>query len=91
MTEDDITRLADELAPKLVDNVRRDHHDFWIDPETHYNDHKRQQMFEDDDIYELKSLVRLFKTTKTIGFKAFIGFAIIGTIILAAFGMGFHK
>ena len=88
LTEEEIERIAEALAPKLVTNVRKEHHDFWIDPEEHYNDHKRIHSMDDDEIYEIRRLVQMFKTARGLAFKAFIGFAIIGAIALTAVGFG---
>jgi hypothetical protein len=91
LSDIDIERLADALAPKLVEDVRRTHHDFWIDAETHYMDHKRWQDFDSEEMYDLKNLVRMFRVTRGLWFRTFIGLAIVGTIAAMAFGMGFHK
>ena len=32
LSAEDIKKIANELAPQLVANVRKNHHDFWIDP-----------------------------------------------------------
>ncbi len=88
LTPEDIDRLAEAIAPKLVDRVRKDHHDFWIDPEKHYKDHMRRDAMSDEEVYEMKNLVKMFRTTKALAFKAFLGFAIVGTIAAIAVGFG---
>lgn len=87
LTEQDIDALAAALAPKLVEDVRKSHRDFWIDPEVHYNDHRVWGTLPIDDVYELKQLIQLFKTTRALWFKAFIGAAIVGSLIFAGFGV----
>ena len=88
LSEEEIESIAEALAPKLVSNVRKEHHDFWIDPEEHYNDHKRIHSMDDEELYEIKKLVQMFKTARGLAFKAFIGLAIIGSIAMAAVGFG---
>lgn len=91
LNESDIERIADALAPKLIDGVRERHHDFWIDPETHYNDHRVWRALNSDDINSLKELVRLFVVTRGLFWKAFLGFAIVGALAMSAIGLGFGK
>jgi hypothetical protein len=87
LTQQDIEQIAALLAPLVVTEVRKSHHDFWIDPERHYNDHKIWGSVPPDDVYELKQLVQLFKVTKSLWFKAFIGAAIVGAAVLGGFGV----
>lgn len=87
MSDEDVSRVAEALAPRLVDQVRKGHHDFWIDPESHYADHQKIKDFSNEEMYELRGLIKMFKATKGIFFKAFIGFAILGAIILSAIGL----
>lgn len=91
LSQEDIERIAEAMAPKLVDKVKQTHHDFWIDPETHYQDHQKIHAFTQEELYDIKGLVSMWKATKSLWFKAFLGAAMVGTIVLAAIGMGFHK
>ena len=88
LSQENINKLAEAIAPRLVDSVRANHHDFWIDPEEHYNAHRRWESMDEEELYEVKNLVKMFRATKGLAFKAFIGFAIIGAIVLAAIGLG---
>lgn len=89
LSDEDVQRIAENLAPRLVREVRADHHDFWIDPETHYQDHISWRALSPDDIHSLKDLIQLFKATRGLAFKAFLGFAVVGAVIMAAVGIGF--
>ncbi len=68
----------DKIASAVVEQVKQSKHSFWIDPEAHYQDH-----------IAMRDMVKIFSTTRSLVFRAFIGFAIIGTLALAAFGLGF--
>ena len=81
---DDIDRIAESMVTK----VKSTHHDFWIDPESHYQDHQKLHHLSDDELYDIKNLIKMFNTTRGLFFKAFIGFAIIGAIILTGIGFG---
>jgi len=81
----------DILADKIVTRVRSTHHEFWIDPEIHYNDHKKITALTREELYDIQGIIKLYKTTKGLFFKAFLGAAVIGAIVLAALGLGFHK
>lgn len=91
ISDEDIIRIADALAPRLVEDVKKTHHDFWIDPESHYQDHQKMRELSGEELYDIKNLVRMMKAAKSLWFKAFIGFAIIGSLILAGLGIGLHK
>lgn len=91
LNDSDIERIAAALAPKLIEGVRERHHDFWIDPEIHYNDHRTWGNLKSDDITTLKQLIDLFVVTRGLFWKAFLGFAIVGSLVMAAVGMGFGK
>lgn len=91
LSDEEVERIAEAMAPKLVQEVRADHHNFWIDPETHYQDHISWRALSPEDIHSLKDLINLFKATRGLAFKAFLGFAIIGAIIMAAIGIGFKS
>lgn len=89
LTKEEVDQIAEALAPKLIDAVKERHHEFWIDPESHYLDHMRIRILEPDDRYDLKQLLALYRMTRSLWFKAFIGAAIVGTGVLTALGMGF--
>lgn len=95
LSPEEVKQIAEELAPILVSEVRKDHHDFWVDPETHYNDHKAWAAFKKEiggeGVYDLKNILNMYRTTKSLWFRAFLGCAALGTVILIAASMGFYK
>ncbi len=65
----------DNIAEKIVVSIRSKHHDFWIDPEEHYNDHKA-----------MREVVNSWNTSKGIFAKVFIGLMVVGSVTLALIG-----
>jgi len=41
MKEEDHEAIADRTADKVLDALRNDKKSFWVQPEEHYNHHKR--------------------------------------------------
>lgn len=82
MTDEDsiINTLTDsdyeKIAEKLVEKVQAKHHDFWIDPETHYQDHLK-----------MRDISKTYDTGMSLFFKAFLGLVVIGSVVLAFFGI----
>lgn len=77
MSDDDLNSLADKLCERIELKRRA----FWIEPESHYTDH-----------IAIRELIQDCKMAKGIFWKAFIGLAVVGSIVLAALGMaGWHK
>lgn len=91
LTDTDIDRIADAITQRLIQGVRNTHHDFWIDPEKHYQDHQKIQEFDQYEINDIKQLVALLRVTRSLWMKAFLGFAVVGGLILAALGLGFER
>lgn len=79
----------DRVADQLIERIHAQKHEFWVDPESHYQDHRRIRKLEDDDIHTLRDLINAYKNARTLFWRAFLGLAIIGSIVLAAVGMGF--
>lgn len=69
-------REIELIAEKLVHKVRSQHHDFWIDPEQHYQDH-----------IAMRDVVRTWTTAQSMFWRAFIGLAALGALVLAGIGM----
>jgi len=84
LTEQDATLLAE----KLIEKVHEQKHNFWIEPEQHYNDHARWRGFDEDQIRSLHDLIKAYRSARGLFWKAFLGFAIVGTLVLVAIGMG---
>lgn len=87
ISQDDVERIAEALAPRLVEQVKASRHDFWIDPEEHYKEHMAWRELNPEEIHTVKDMVALFRTTRGLFLKAFIGCAVIGAIFLAAIGL----
>lgn len=87
LTDADTERLAEALIRKVHEHK----HDFWIDPEKHYQDHAKIQGLGDEDIRTLHDLIQAFRNARSLFWRAFLGFAIVGTLVAAAIGMGFRQ
>lgn len=77
LSDKDVNKIADGL----VERMKATHHDFWIDPQTHYDDH-----------VAMREVIGSWTSAKGIFAKAFIGLVVIGTLMVAAIAvMGFGK
>jgi hypothetical protein len=76
LSDDDIKRIAEQMVPILITQVKAQQHAFWIEPEQHYLDH-----------IEMREVASILKNIGTIFMKTFIGFFVIGAVIVAAFGI----
>lgn len=65
----------DQIADAMVERVQSTQHNFWIDPETHYQDH-----------LAMREVVGSWTTGKGIFTKAFIGLVVIGAFVMAFIG-----
>lgn len=85
MTPDEV----DKIAELLIERIQARKHDFWIDPEQHYLDHKhnREMKLTVEDEMDLRQMIGVYKTSRGMFFKAFVGFAIIGAVVLAGIGV----
>lgn len=88
LSREDIDRIAEALAPKLLQHVRESGHEFWIDPETHYRDHIEMRslakVFTPELTQTLRELADAFKNGKGIFWKVFVGMLASGAFVLAA-------
>lgn len=64
---------------------------FWIDAEQHYVDHANLRSFKAEDIHSLQDLAEAYRAARSLFWKAFLGAAIVGSLILSAIGVGFEK
>lgn len=71
MDTQDIDKVAEAVCKKL-DTHRQE---FWVEPEIHYNQHK-----------EIAQLLSDYREVKSLFWKAFLGFAIIGSATAAILG-----
>jgi len=74
MKEEEREALAEATATKVIHALRTDKKSFWIQPEEHYNHHKRLSGW----------FGTVDRTSKQVG-KTFIGFLLAGTIALIIF------
>ena len=84
MTPEDIEKIADVLIEKIHEKKNT----FWVDPESHYLDHKamKEHSFTHADEADLRQLIGMFQTARGLFFKSFVGLAIIGAVALAGYG-----
>ena len=83
-------RQIKQIAHALIKEIKAEKHDFWIDGEKHYQDHMQRMAWGQEDYDDLRNVIRLFKTTKGLFWKAFIGLAIVGLGALIVLGL-YHK
>jgi len=67
LSDKDVDRIAD----RMVEHIQETHHDFWIDPQIHYDDHK-----------SMREVVKSYADAKSIFGRAFIGLVALGSVIL---------
>lgn len=85
LNKDDIDAIADQI----IAHVKERKHEFWIEPEEHYNDHRRLRSLKEDEFNTLKDVVRTYRATRSLFLKAFLGFAMVGMIGFALWGLMF--
>ena len=87
LNDEEIQKVAEALAPLLIKDVKALHHDFWIDPETHYQAHIRQKQFENiftpDIVLALGELVSSYKSGRKFFWKIFLSLIVVGAMTLA--------
>lgn len=71
MTQEEIDLVATAVCKQL--EVHKN--SFWVEPEKHYNHHR-----------EIEQLLSDYKEVKGLFWKAFFGFAIVGTFAVALLG-----
>lgn len=71
MTPEEVDQVAAAVCQKL-DTHRQE---WWVEPETHYNQHK-----------EIASLLSDYKEARSLFWKAFLGFAVVGSAAAAILG-----
>jgi hypothetical protein len=76
MNEQEVDAVAQRLCVLLKENRK----DFFVEPEQHYNDHR-----------DIASLIADYKAAKNIFWKAFIGLAVLGGLVLALIGVSAHR
>lgn len=71
---------VDAIAQRLCVLLRENRKDFFVEPEQHYNDHR-----------DIASLISDYKAAKNMFWKAFIGLAVLGSLVLALIGVSAHR
>lgn len=71
MTENDVDKIASAVCSKIQEHRQS----WWVEPETHYNQHK-----------QLGELLDEYKEAKNIFWKSFIGVLITGSLVITAVG-----
>ena len=83
----DIERLAAAMVPKMVDQIRSSHHDFWIDPEKHYKSHQNSDrlagIFDEDMVAALKGMATSYKKGRNIFTTVFLTLVVAGSLYAA--------
>lgn len=76
LSDKDIDRIADAIAPRLIEQVQKTHHEFWIDPQEHYDAHAA-----------LDGLLKDYSTARGIFMKVFLSAVAIASILAAAWAV----
>ncbi len=77
MTDDELQIVADKICQRLSSERK----EFWIEPESHYNAH-----------HDISDLIADYRQAKSVFWKAFIGLAVVGALVLGMLGLGYsHK
>lgn len=91
LSQDDVERIADAMAPRLVQQVRQSQHQFWIEPETHYQDHmevrRLGEIFDAETAQSLKDLARAYRAGRSRFFVMFVSLVIVGAIAIAGYAL----
>lgn len=91
LSQDDVERIADAIAPRLVQQVRQSQHQFWIDPEAHYQDHLKvrrlDDIFDEETAQSLKDLAGAYRAGRSRFFVMFVSLVIVGAIALAGYAL----
>ena len=87
LTDQDVNRIADALAPRLVKGVKELHHEFWIDPEKHYRSHQNSDrlagIFDEDMVAALKGMATSYKKGRNIFTTVFLTLVVTGSLYVA--------
>ncbi len=76
MSDKEIGELAATLAPILIAQVQAKHHEFWIDPKSHYDEHQG-----------LREMLVEYKQAKGIFWRAFIWVLAAGAAVVSGIGV----
>jgi len=76
LSDDDVERISCKLFDKFDSKLSS----FWIEPQKHYDSHRR-----------IDDLLEVWKQTKSTFLKTFIGIFILGVIAFSAFPLVLKK
>lgn len=76
LSSKEIEALADALVPKLISQVQAQHHEFWIDPKSHYDEHQG-----------LREMLQEYRLAKGMFWKAFIWTLAAGATAMSGIGV----
>jgi len=77
LSDEDVDRIAERLAPLVIARVQAQHHEFWIDPERHYNAHRDMEQFG-----------ATYRTAQKIVLHTIVGLMAVGALLMAILGLG---
>jgi len=72
----EIEALAEALVPKLISQVQAQHHEFWIDPKSHYDEH-----------HGLREMLQEYRLAKGVFWKVFILALAAGATAVSGIGV----
>ena len=84
LTKKEAKQIAEEMAPLMVKQIQKSHHEFSIDPERHYTDHQNinrlNEIFTEDLIAALKEVSASYKKGRNIVWTMFLTLVSIGAL-----------
>lgn len=83
LSDQDVTRIADAM----VTHIKSTGHEFWVDPQKHYDDHRRWGAISDEQVLEILQALDQFKTAKSLFTRMLIGLVAAGCAVLAVIGL----
>jgi hypothetical protein len=75
LSQSDIDRIADAITPRLISQVHAQHHEFWIDPKIHYDEH-----------HGLREMLTDYRLARGLFWKIFIWALAAGAAVIATIG-----
>jgi len=91
LSDTEVNRLARALAPRLVSQVKSEHHEFWIDHESHYKDHialrRLVAVFDEDLVAALKEMAVGYREGRSFLARTFLRLALLGMVVAALIGI----
>ncbi len=80
LTKQEVNRIANEM----VEQIQKSHHEFWIDPKSHYDSHKKldklSEVFTEELIAALKDITASYKQGRRIVWTMFLTLVSLGAL-----------